>query len=205
MSETQGLDSSAKVMADEQFVRPISKSGSVSEQDLDQIWTWNTSIPPPVEGCVHDLIKEIARNQPDALAICAWDGDFTYSQLDNLANEVAHRILEFGIEPKSNIPILCPKSRWTCIAMLGVIKAGCSAIALDGTQPDTRLRSIVHQTKSRLIVSSATYASRATLLMDVPVLQLDDTLLEFQELPREHLSSLPSTSPSDIVYISFTS
>ncbi|KAL9477702.1 hypothetical protein ACSS6W_007543 [Trichoderma asperelloides] len=205
MSETQGLDSSAKATADEQFVPPNSKSDSVSKQELDQIWTWNASIPPPVEGCVHDLIKEIARNQPDALAICAWDGDFTYSQLDNLANEVAHRILEFGIEPKSNIPILCPKSRWTCIAMLGVIKAGCSAIALDGTQPDTRLRSIVHQTKSRLIVSSATYASRATLLMDVPVLQLDDTLLEVQEFPREHLSSLPSILPSDIVYISFTS
>lgn len=205
MSETQGLDSSAKVMADERFVPPNSKSDSVSEQDLDQIWTWNASIPPAVEGCVHDLIKEIARNQPNALAICAWDGDLTYSQLDNLANEVAHRILEFGIEPKSNIPILCPKSRWTCIAMLGVIKAGCSAIALDGTQPDTRLRSIVHQTKPRLIVSSATYASRAALLMDVPVLQLDDTLLEVQELPREHLSSLPSVLPSDIVYISFTS
>ncbi|EHK21622.1 uncharacterized protein TRIVIDRAFT_52861 [Trichoderma virens Gv29-8] len=192
-------------MADEQFVPPNSESGSASEQDLDQIWTWNASIPPPVEGCVHDLIKEIALNQPDTLAICAWDGDFTYSQMDNLANEVAHRILEFGIEPKSNIPILFPKSRWTCIAMLGVIKAGCSAIALDGTQPDTRLRSIVHQTRSRLIVSSATYASRANLLMDVPVLQLDDRLLEVQELPREHLSSLPSISPSDIVYISFTS
>ncbi|KAL6811929.1 hypothetical protein J3E69DRAFT_377169 [Trichoderma sp. SZMC 28015] len=205
MSETQGFDSSAKVMADEQVVPPNSESDSVSEQDLDQIWTWNALIPPPVEGCVHDLIKEIARSQPDALAVCAWDGDFTYSQLNSLADEVAHRILEFGIEPKSNIPILCPKSRWTCIAMLGVIKAGCSAIALDGTQPDTRLRSIVHQTKSRLIISSATYAPRAALLMDAPVLQLDDTLLEVQELSRVHSSSLPSISPSDIVYISFTS
>lgn len=205
MSETQGFDGSAKVMADEQVVPPNSKSDSVSEQDLDQIWTWNASIPPPVEGCVHDLIQEIARSQPDALAVCAWDGDFTYSQLNDLANEVAHRILGFGIEPRSNIPILCPKSRWTCIAMLGVIKAGCSAIALDGTQPDTRLRSIVHQTKSRLIISSATYAPRAALLMDVPVLQLDDTLLEVQELSRVHSSSLPSISPSDIVYISFTS
>lgn len=205
MSDIQHLDASAKLMADEQSIPLNSGSNFISEQDLDQIWSWNASIPPPVQGCVHDLITEIVQSQPDALAVCAWDGIFTYSQMDNLANEVAQRILKLGIEPKSNIPILFPKSRWTCIAMLGVIKAGCSAIALDGTQPDTRLRSIIHQTQPRIIISSATFASRAALLMDVLVLQLDDTLLDVLEFPREFSPSMPSVSPSDIVYISFTS
>ncbi|KAM0262608.1 hypothetical protein ACHAQJ_001653 [Trichoderma viride] len=205
MSEIQYLGASAKLMADDQSTPSNSGSDFISDQEIDQIWSWNDLIPPPVKGCVHDLITEIVHSQPDALAVCAWDGDFTYSQMENLATEVAQHILNFGIEPKSNIPILFPKSRWTSIAMLGVIKAGCSAVALDGTQPDSRLRTIIHQTQPRVIISSVTFASRAALLINVPVLQLDDTLLDSLEHPREYPPLMPSVSPSDIVYISFTS
>ncbi|RFU81918.1 amp-dependent synthetase ligase [Trichoderma arundinaceum] len=200
-------DGTAKLTTNEEpvLMPPNSANSSLSEQDIDQIWSWNASIPPLVHGCVHDLITEIVKSQPDVLAVCAWDGDFTYSQVEDLANEVALRILKLGVEPKSNIPILFPKSRWTCIAMLGVIKAGCSVIALDGTQPDTRLRSIIHQTQPKIIISSAVFSSRAALLVDAPVLQLDDTLLDDLNSPREESILLPSVSPYDIVYISFTS
>lgn len=202
MSERHDLGGS-----DGQSVFNSTKSGTnfASEQDLVQIWGWNTSLPPPIQGCIHDLITEFAESQPDSLAVCAWDGDFTYSQMDTLANVVARRILDLGIEPKSNIPILFPKSRWTCIAMLGVIKAGCSAIALDGTQPDSRLQSIIRQTQPKIIISSALFRSRADLLADVLVLQLDDTLLDALKFPIQHFPQLPSVSPADIVYISFTS
>ncbi|PTB66087.1 acetyl-CoA synthetase-like protein [Trichoderma citrinoviride] len=200
------LDGSANIIADERPVPVDSGGASASQQDLDQIWSWNASIPPPIQGCVHHLIADVAQSQPDAPAVCGWDGDFTYSQLHILANEVAQRILQSGIEPKSRIPILFPKSKWTCVAMLGVINAGCSAIALDGTQPDTRLRSIVHQSQPRIIIASATFASRASLLANVQVLQLDDDLLDVLVLPREEESpALPAVSPSDTVYISFTS
>ena len=176
-----------------------------SQQDLDQIWSQNASVPDSVQGCVHDLIKGIAESQPAALAVSAWDGDFTYSQLDALANEVVRRLTGLGTAPKSSVPILFSKSRWTCVAMLGVIKAGCACIALDPTQPNTRLRSIVQQAQPKIIVSSAANRARASLLADVPVLQLDGTLLEMLHLPEESSCQLPIVSPSDIIYISFTS
>lgn len=176
-----------------------------SKQELDQIWTWNASVQDLVQGCVHDLIMQIAGRQPTALAVCAWDGDFTYCQLDALAGKLARRLIGLGIAPRSVIPILFSKSRWTCVAMLGVIKAGCSAIALDHTQPDTRLRSIVNQAQPGLIISSATHCARASLLADVPVLQLDDTLLDTRNRLGKGSAQLPVVSPSDTIYISFTS
>ncbi|KAK8085892.1 hypothetical protein PG997_007163 [Apiospora hydei] len=179
-------------------------SSSLSQLELDQIWERNASVPGQIQGCVHDLIAEIATTQPEALAVCAWDGNFTYSQLDEISTKLANRLITLGVTPRSSIPLLFPKSRWTCGAMLAVIKAGCSAIALDGTQPDSRLRSIVQQARPTLVVASANYHARAIQLAGVPVVQLDDTLLK-TPVPEETVPQLPEVSPSDIVYISFTS
>lgn len=173
------------------------------ERTLDQIWSWNSSVPDQIQGCVHDLISEIAHST-DSLAVCAWDGDFTYPELDSLADHVAHHLIsEMNVAPRSCIPILFHKSKWTCVAMLGIIKAGCSVVALDPAQPDSRLLSILEQIQPYLILSSESNYSRACALReDVTVLQIDDSWLS---KPLNTTTQLPSVSPSDIVYISFTS
>lgn len=172
-----------------------------SPLDIDKIWERNAAVLDQISGLVHDLIGEVAAGQPKTLAVCAWDGDFTYRELDDLSTNLARRLVGLGVEPRSTIPILFPKSRWTSVAMLAVIKAGCSAVALDGTQPDSRLRSIVEQTRPSLVIASANYHARASGLAGVPVVQLDDSFLE----ARPAAAKLPDVSVSDTVYISFTS
>lgn len=90
----------------------------LSEKDLEQIWKWNSSTPPQIRGTVHDLISEVAKRDPEAVAVCAWDGQWTYSELETLSNRVALKLVSSGIEPTSIIPILFSKSKWTPIAML---------------------------------------------------------------------------------------
>jgi non-ribosomal peptide synthetase component F len=180
-------------------------NNSATFEDLDKIWQWNASVPEPVQGLVHDMIHDIATTQPRAMAVCAWDGEFTYSELDTLANVVAYRLVNLGCAQRSSIPILFSKSKWTCVAMLGVIKAGCSAIALDATQPDSRLRSIVQQASPPAIVSSASHRDRASLLADVSILQLDEMLLDTLRQDIKAKPPLPTVQPADLVYISFTS
>lgn len=174
------------------------------EDTLDQIWSWNSSVPDQIQGCVHDLISEIAQST-NSLAVCAWDGDFTYPELDHLANQVGHYLLlELKVAPRSCIPILFHKSKWTCVAMLGIIKAGCSAVALDPAQPDSRLLSILEQVQPYVMLSSeSNYARACALKEDVMVLQIDDSWLS--KPLNNTTSQLPTVSPSDIVYISFTS
>ena len=174
-------------------------------KDVDKIWQWNGSVPEPVQACVHDIIHDIATARPQAMAVCAWDGEFTYSELDTLANVVAERLVGLGCAQRSSIPILFSKSKWTCVAMLGVVKAGCSAIALDATQPDSRLRSIVQQASPPAIVASASHRDRASLLANVSILQLDEMLLDTLRQAIEAKPPLPMVQPSDLVYISFTS
>ena len=88
------------------------------------------------------------------------------------------------------------------MAMLGVIQAGCAAVALDATQPDARLRSIVGQTKPRAIIASQEHKDRAAGLASVDVLVVDENLPNSEPDDEQ---DLPAVSQSDIVYISFTS
>ncbi|KAK7216080.1 hypothetical protein V2G26_004083 [Clonostachys chloroleuca] len=178
---------------------------SQSVDDIDQIWDRNAAVHEQLQSCVHHLISEIATSQPDALAVCAWDGDFTYSQLDALASCVANTILQHGVKYRSVVPLLFSKSRWTSVSMLAIIKVGCIAVALDATQPDKRLLSIVEQVYPHAMLSSPEHYQRATSLANVPVIQIDDTLLD-PKFSKWAIFHLPYTiHPSDIVYISFTS
>lgn len=166
-----------------------------------QIRAWNQHVPEPIDGCVHELISSVAHRQPKAAAVHSFDGDFTYGQLDALADKLASRLIDLGTTRQSIIPLYFEKTKWTPVAMLAVIKTGSAAIALDPSHPIERLRSIVKQATPTIIISSKANAESASLLGNVNVLTLDDEFLAASSTSR----SLPVVSPSDIVYISFTS
>ena len=180
---------------------------TLTKQDLDEIWRQRLSVPESIHGCVHDLITQIAQQQPAAPAVHAWDGQFSYSQLDALSDKLARRLCHIDANSGRVIPILFEKTKWTAVAMLGVIKSGNACVALDTTQPDARLWSIVEQTQPKTIVSSRANHSRASMLADVPNIQLDDALFDFVDDSTQHNVDfqLPAISPADTAYISFTS
>lgn len=180
---------------------------TLTKQDLDEIWRQRSSVPECIHGCIPDLITQVAQQQPAAPAVHAWDGQFSYSQLDTLASRLARRLAHIDTNTGRVIPILFEKTKWTAVAMLGVIKSGNACVALDTTQPDARLRSIVQQTLPKTIVSSRANHSRASTLADVTNVLLDDSLFDFADDSTQHDidSQLPTISPTDTAYISFTS
>lgn len=174
------------------------------DSDLLQIWRRNASVPTSIDGCVHELIAQSVATSPNVLAVCAWDGDLTYAEFARLSDALAHRILAAGIHPKSTVPFLFSKSKWTSVAMLGIIKAGCAAVALDANHPDARLRQILQQVQPSVVVCSKTHRERVNFLIKTAVLQLDDDIWRDLEQSDEE-GALPVVSPEDIAYVSFTS
>ncbi|KAK2035859.1 condensation-domain-containing protein, partial [Colletotrichum somersetense] len=75
---------------------PVNDIETTSQRDLQQIWTWNAAVPTTVEACVHDLFAERVCQQPNAPAVCAWDGELTYSELDALSTRLAYHLAGLG-------------------------------------------------------------------------------------------------------------
>jgi amino acid adenylation domain-containing protein len=126
----------------------LSDLQKLSEADREQIFRWNSpsKLPDTVHSCVHELIQQRAGNQPDAPALCAWDGDMTYGNLEEYASRLALYLQQrYGIGVDSLVAICFEKSKWTVVAMLAVLKAGAVCVPLDPTHPTDRLRTIIQE------------------------------------------------------------
>lgn len=183
----------------------ISDLNRVSEQDLNDIWNWNVAVPDTVEDCVHNVFAERVSESPDATAVCAWDGELTYGQLDQLSTLLAGHLVSsgLGVGPGAIVPLYFEKSMWVPVAILAVMKAGAASVALDSTLPHHRLKSIVSQLSAKVILTSKSCANLAAQITDVPTVEVGGTLDQFglfQPIPQ-----LPTVSPSSALYIVFTS
>ncbi|XXG97983.1 hypothetical protein Hte_004299 [Hypoxylon texense] len=101
-------------------------------RDHKQILAWNSM--PQVEVSkthVHQLITNQALENPDIQAVCAWDGNFLYSDLHRLAMVLAKHLLASGVKPQVPVPVIISKSRWAIVAMLAVLHAGGILVPID--------------------------------------------------------------------------
>lgn len=171
-----------------------------TDHDLEIIWKWNATVPETIHGCVHDLITHRAQLQPDAQAICAWDGDWSYRQLDELSTTLAYRLVDMGVGPDVLVPLCFQKSKWTPVAMLSVMKAGGASIALEPSLPQERLRTVVRQVEPHLMLCSSLTVELAKQLTTQPLIVIDDLTLD-----HIRLSSLPEVRPWNKLYVIFTS
>lgn len=165
-----------------------------------QTWPWNQPVIPEVRATAHGLILGWTTSQPHSLAIDAWDGELTYSELDRLVRRLAGYLVSRGIGTDEIVPLYFDKSCWTIVSMLAVLQAGGAFLALDPAQPKSRIADMLVQTRSRLALTSIKYAETCREL--VP---------EVFEVAAEQLGSLedpedlPVVSPDTAAYTIFTS
>ncbi|OAA37396.1 peramine synthetase [Metarhizium rileyi] len=175
----------------------------LTTEDLEQIWEWNKTIPTPVNRCVHEIIHDKVQHRPNAPAICAWDGEITYSELNRLADKLSGRLTELGVGPHLLVPLCFEKSLWTAVAILGVIKSGGGFVLLDASLPEQRLRSIMKQIKGDLVITCPSQQALCSRL-GAETITLSwgffSTLKDY-----EAGLQIQSYSPSSILYAVFTS
>ena len=88
--------------------RAVADLELIPEDDLQQIWKWNHSIPPPPSLCAHHLFEMQARSTRDAPALASWDGNMTYAELDHRASVLGAYLSSRGIGPEMIVPNVIP-------------------------------------------------------------------------------------------------
>ncbi|KAJ5143841.1 AMP-dependent synthetase/ligase [Penicillium bovifimosum] len=176
-----------------------------TESDLNDIWGWNHELPPTYSFCMQDMVAERAREYPDKVAIDSWDGSLTYGQIDQWSTSVASSLRDMGVELHDVLPVCFEKSRWTIIAVLGVMKAGATLALMDPTLPLARLQNMAVQVGAKGMVSSR---KQYDLSMKIMPEGKHFVVEEDAFTNLSHFSSppdLPAVPPSALMYIIFTS
>ncbi|GIZ49332.1 hypothetical protein CKM354_001236400 [Cercospora kikuchii] len=176
----------------------------ISSKDTENILSWTGSLPPKTERCVHHLITRRSKDQPEYPAISAWDGNVTYTELDDMSSRLAKHLSCMGVQPKQKVPLMFEKSKWAIIAMLAVMKTGAAFFFLDPSYPKTRLRTIVQTTHANVIVSSAAQRQVAGSLVD-QVVCVDGTQDSWSTTHNTSTWTFEGSCPTDPLYIVFTS
>ncbi|KAL6800822.1 hypothetical protein GGI42DRAFT_361069 [Trichoderma sp. SZMC 28013] len=180
----------------------LSEVDLATPEDLEQIWKWNATVPPPVERCIHDIIEDMVIQSPTAEAICAWDGTLTYKELSRLSTKLAVHLLSLEVGPSMTIPLFFEKSMWTTVAMLGVLKSGAAFALLDHSIPDERLQTMLSKITTKLMLSSKALQDLGSKLATT-VLAIDSAF--FANLPKQSQNLPSSPSLSSPMYAIFTS
>lgn len=147
------------------------------------------------DKCVHELFSEQVKAMPDKTALVFEGETFTYRQLDEMSNSLAHHLESKGVGPGSIVPIVSKRSWHVIIAMLGILKAGAAYMPVDPTYPKERVDCMFETAQCSLAL---TYGY--------------SELLDLETLPLEEFDFCADVSPiknrnhsEDLCYVIFTS
>ena len=189
------------ICGDEDLVQDIQK---ISPEDGDTLWRWNAKLPSSSDSCIHSLIEENMLGEQDAQAICSWDGNLSYRDLDIQSSRIAHHLIGMGVGPEVTVPILFDKSKWFVVAILAALKAGGAFAPLDPSHPPARLASIVDQLNAEILLCSPVYRNKChTTFPGRSIFVLDD--LGFAELKETDTTPRAKITSENAAYVVFTS
>ncbi|PTB42652.1 hypothetical protein M441DRAFT_137805, partial [Trichoderma asperellum CBS 433.97] len=125
----------------------------ISPQDRKEIQEWNSVESIVADTCVHYLFEQRAQKSPNATAVHAHDGDFTYKELDDLSSRLAQHLSKSGVK-NAFVAVCFEKSKWAVLTMMAVLKAGAAIVPLDHSHPVMRLKSIIEDSDAELVLCS---------------------------------------------------
>ncbi|PWY83154.1 nonribosomal peptide synthase Pes1 [Aspergillus sclerotioniger CBS 115572] len=115
----------------EHFEDEIHRIDNLSEANKQQLTLWNAKVPEAVDKCIHEVLDEYSKSEPNAVAIAAWDESLTYSKLSGLSSLLATYLTKLGVGPGTLVPIDFARSSWQIVAILAVLQAGGICIPVD--------------------------------------------------------------------------
>ncbi|HEX3525705.1 MAG TPA: amino acid adenylation domain-containing protein [Thermoanaerobaculia bacterium] len=124
------------------------------EERAEVLTAWNaTAAPYPADRLAHELFEMQADRVPDACALEAGAARLTYRELEERANQLAHHLIRLGVGPEVTVGLCCERSPDLVIGLLGVLKAGGSYLPLDPAYPPERLRAMLDDSGTSLMLT----------------------------------------------------
>ncbi|KAL5327935.1 hypothetical protein ACEPPN_005641 [Leptodophora sp. 'Broadleaf-Isolate-01'] len=182
---------------------PLSGLLGASSTELAVIKEWNQEPLTRHDRCIHHLIKEQARNQPDRPAIESWDGTLTYAELDRISSQYAILLRSNGVELERFVGIYLYKSRWTAVAILAVLKSGGAFVLLDTSHPIERLKIMCQAVRVSLVLRLSGENSSNFALPGIPILEIGHN--DLHEVPQPPKMPAFQSKHTHAAYVAFTS
>ncbi|KAI1011226.1 hypothetical protein LB504_002719 [Fusarium proliferatum] len=158
---------------------------------------------------LHQFVEKGAVSHPEKIAlefVSEFEGDacvkqqWNYRQLDQMGDKVAN-MLQDTVSPGGIVAVHFDKCPEAYFSILGILKAGCSFVALDPSAPRARKEFIIKDSKASCLLTRCSKDldfEAKTTVMEIETQGLND-------VSEEHIVLHPNISPSDTCYCLYTS
>ncbi|ORB61081.1 non-ribosomal peptide synthetase, partial [Mycolicibacterium tusciae] len=136
---------------------------------------------------------------PDAVALVCGERSWTYRELDEAANRMAHLLAGYGVGPGACVALQFSRSAEAIMSMLAVLKAGAAYLPIDPAVPESRMHFMIADAAPMAAITTGALADRLAGC-DLLVLDVDDPRIDTQPS-----TALPTPAADDLAYIIYTS
>ena len=154
--------------------------------------------------CVQTVIEEQVAVCPDKIAVAFEGKRYTYQQLNEKANQLAHLLIEeFGVGPDTIVGVSMKRSCEQIVTVLAIMKAGGAYLPLDPDYPSDRLREMIADAGISLLVADE--RSSAALRLDSCCVLAFETC-DFNNFPCTNIDPVSiNLTSNNLAYVIYTS
>jgi amino acid adenylation domain-containing protein len=150
--------------------------------------------------CIHHLFQKQAFKTPKKIAIEMGNKKFTYSTVNERANQLAHALRSLGVGLETPVGICLRRSPEAVVAILGILKAGGAYVPVDPDFPEARKQYMIEDSGCGILITEK------SLLNTLPSFKGRILLVDDESLSQQDNSNpdIPIT-PDALMYILYTS
>jgi amino acid adenylation domain-containing protein len=131
-----------------------------------------------VDQSIPQRFEKIVRMYPNHIALKTAKESVRYSELNAMANRLAHAVLALRGNNAEPVALLCETGVELMAAMVGVLKAGKFFVILDPSFPKSRIVNLLEDSRAKLLVTNRRNLSLAQEVVASTGLQI----MEFESL-----------------------
>ena len=162
----------------------------------------NTSANYPIDKSIIDLFEEQVNKSPGDTAIIHKGDALTYEELNEKANQLAKFLIAKGIKDETLVPICIERSIEMIVGIMGVMKAGGAYVPIDPEYPKDRMKFMLDDTKTTLMLASKQTKERIPKGI-ADIIELDT---EWQTIASETGKGFDKKiTPHQLAYVIYTS
>ncbi|MFK8102722.1 MAG: amino acid adenylation domain-containing protein, partial [Saprospiraceae bacterium] len=176
----------------------------LTEEEMQQLLVdFNkTATTYPENRTLIDLFNGQLNLHPNKAALSFAGTTLTYQDLEDRSNQLAHFLVESGVQEEDLICICLDRSIEMIVSLLAVLKASAAYVPIAPDYPQQRINFIVADTKAKVVITDKKYQSTFAENEEITMVFVDD-LKAFKQYP----TTAPSTKPAvnNLAYIIYTS
>lgn len=164
---------------------------------------WNdTKRPYSFDAPIHELFERQAELAPHALVLVFEEQRLTYCELNERANQLAHRLRRAGVGPDTLVGVLMERSVEMVVALLATLKAGGAYLPLEPDHPRDRLDFMLQDAAAPVVLTQEKFLASLPEYSGT-VISVNGEWESIGQEPRENLATV--VGPDHLAYVIYTS